>query len=231
MSLALSAILTQVEGECGFYPSSTYFGSSNTGALQCAYLANAAAATLKRHAWQYLRTQATIAVTAATSYALPADFWCYVPDTMFKTGNAYGVILPTTEPVWAAIRSTSGSGVVYNCRFFQDKLQVVNPKNGDVLNYEYISRYAIAATGAPTTPVKERFTLDTDKWLLDDELIIRDIKWRLKKERGFDDWQSDREDFQLYFNSLKGLQSGAITIIDNQSSNYIPNEPYTNLIV
>jgi len=230
VSLSLAVILAQVEAECGLYPSGSYIGNgTNTGAVQLAALANAAARTLRKFRWQYLRKTGSQALTTGTqAYALPSDFWQIVPDTLYQSGVAYPSSLPTSPPGWAFLRSVGTTGLQYQCRIYQDKLQVLNATTGDTLQFEYVSKYPISDAALSTS--KEFFLVDTDVWRLDDELLIREIKWRVKKEKGYDDWQADQQDAVSYRAYLLGAEAGAQTIVPTATP-YYPAEPYTNLIV
>jgi len=66
------------------------------------------------------------------------------------------------------------------------------PTAGDTWAFEYISKNWIL--GADGTTYKQFFTLDTDTMLLPEELLTLGLRWRWKKEKGFD----YAEDFRTY---------------------------------
>lgn len=66
------------------------------------------------------------------------------------------------------------------------------PTAGNTWAFEYISKNWIL--GADGTTYKQYFTLDTDTLLLPEELLTLGLRWRWKKEKGFD----YAEDFNTY---------------------------------
>lgn len=231
MALALSAILNQTLGEIGLLPlPSAYVASTDPAVLQYVYLANASATRLRRYGWNYLIKQGSQALTTGTQdYALPSDFWCLVPDSMLQNGTYNFANMPASGPQWAAYRSTGVTGLTYQVRIYQNKFQVQGATTGDTLNFEYLILYPI--TDSTSVTGKQFFTVDTDLWKLDDALLIADLKWRIKKEKGFDDWQVDLQEFSSYRDTLLGREAGAQTIVMGGPADYTPPEPYTDLWV
>ena len=66
------------------------------------------------------------------------------------------------------------------------------PTAGNTWAFEYISKNWIL--GVDGTTYKQFFTLDTDTLLLPEELLTLGLRWRWKKEKGFD----YAEDFRTY---------------------------------
>jgi hypothetical protein len=225
--LSIKDILNQVLGECGFVTQSAFFASTDPAVLQLAYIANASVRTLRKYQWKWLLRSSTLALTTGTElYEVTGedrDVIAVVPDTTYKVGNYYPVDLPATTEYWAQLKSAGAIGFQYECRLMGPAalttsgassvpmMRVLNAVTGDSLRYEYISAYMVRAASVPSVE-KEAFTADTDCCGYDDELITRDIKWRFKKEKGFDDWQVDLEDFKSYAAWLRGVDSGAQTI-------------------
>lgn len=226
MSITLLAAVQQVSGESGFVPVPTSVVASGNDNVQWLYVANASVRTLRRWQWQKLIKFGTITLTTDDDYPLADDFWSYVPDTLWPDASARPADLPIIPGRWAQLKAGVGiSSIAFNCRIFDNRLQVQNPEAGYVLNYEYISKNAIQATGGGT--FKEAFTVDTDVCLLDEELFIRDLKWRWKKEKGIDDWEADHTDFENYRDYRLGVDAGAQTI--TPTSQTVFPEPYTDL--
>lgn len=225
MSQDIKTLLNQVLGECGFVTQSAFFASTDPAVLQLCYIANATARTIRKYQWQYLVKTGTINLTTGTlTYALATDFYALVPDTMYRVGNYYPVDIPARHDYWAQLKSAGAVGFVYECRIMGNLLNVINPTTGDSLRYEYFSTNpVIRASGS--TP-SDTFAADGDTWQLDDELFVRDVKWRFKREKGFDDWQVDLEDFKSYAAYKRGVDSGAQTVHFSRPS-YSPNEPQT----
>lgn len=240
-SLTLANILDATLQGAGFVKFSSYVGSSSAGALQMIALANDAANALRRYDWNALRVRTTQALTTGTdTYALPTGFWYYVPDTMYKDNSTNIAQLPTSPQEWAYIKASDGSGrgPNYRVRFMRTSstdaagvLHVDGATTGDTLAYEYVDSRPIRATGAAPYTFKERFTADSDIWLLDDELIVKDMRWRFKQAKGMP-WQPDYNDWKNYATHRQGTDNGARVIrMGTGTDNYMPSPPYANLYV
>lgn len=232
MALALSALLNQALPPVGFLPlPSVYVASTDPAVLQYVGLASRVAVEQRRFAWNYIHKQGSQALTTGTqAYDLPADFWGLIPDTLIKNSSYNYANMPATPIEWAQFRSTGARGAVYNARIYQNKLQVQSAVTGDTLNYEYLSSYPITTADGVTS--KLFFTVDTDLWKFDDGLFILDFTWRLKKEKGFDDWQVDFAAYQNYAKTLQGYEAGSQTLFMAGLPDNPPiSEPYTNLWV
>src|SRR5690348_4305695 len=189
MSFTLTQILDAVNDRMAFARTADYIASTTLADRNLVAMANESASMLRTLPLTRLIRTGTIAMTTATTYTLPADFLEFTPDTGFMASNLTPVQWPTPPDVWNQYQAGNlAPGAVLYVRQIGSGLSVLNPVNGINLTFEYHSTYPIAATGAPTTPAKAQFTANTDVWLLDDELIVKDVKWRAEKHNGFDDW-------------------------------------------
>jgi hypothetical protein len=224
MTISLLNAVKAAMGESGIELPSAVVANTDKTMLYCA---NAAARRQRQHEWQKLRKSTTVTLTAATEYNLATDFWAYVPDTLWPEGGIRPAALPTTPLMWTILQSDiSINPAQFNCRFLNNKLAVQNPEADIVLRYEYISNAPITdSTGA--TP-KVEFTADTDLFILDEELFIMDLKWRIKKEKGIDDWQFDKQEYENYLNYRIGVDSGARTLYPGGNGLGMPQPPYNN---
>ena len=223
MSITLLNAWKQVCGESGF-DVPTDVATSNP---QMLYIATASIRRLRPHQWQKLVKQGSITLTTATEYTLASDFWSYVPGTLWPEASGRPADLPVTTTDWAMLQAGIGfSSIAFNCRIYNDKLQVQNPEAGYVLNYEYISKNALTNAGGTA---QETFTADTDLCILDEELFIQDLKWRFKKEKGIDDWQVDAAELDRYLKYRKDVDAGSQTL--RPSSGTVFPAPYTDLWV
>lgn len=228
MALTLANILDRVLDECGMVRESAYIAGTTAATRQLVALANRSATSLRTMPFTRRRATGTIAMTTATSYALPSDFFEYIPDTAYMEGDLETVVWPVPEDVWSLYQNggVSPAGQLF-VRQLGGSLAILNPVDGTDLLFEYLSNAVIRATAAGA--YKERYTVDTDEWQLDDELAVLDVKWRFKKEKGFPDWQTDLQEFSVYLKNALGRDFGAMTITP---TGYEPSgEPYTNLWV
>ena len=223
MSITLLNAWKQVCGESGFAVPTAIVGVDD----QMQYLATASIRRLRPHQWQKLVKQGSVTLTTDTEYSLAADFWSYVPGTLWPVASGRPADLPITTTDWAMLRAGIGfSSIAFNCRIYNDKLQVQNPEAGYVLNYEYITKNAVTDAGGTA---QETFTADTDLCILDEELFIQDLKWRFKKEKGIDDWQVDAAAFDAYLEYRKGVDRGSQVL--RPSTGTVFPAPYTDLWV
>lgn len=224
--MVLQDVLNAVMGETGFQVPPAYVGSSNPDDAQMVFLANRAASFLREEGFYRLHKTLEIPLTAATEYDLPSDFLAYVPDTAYINGRVDPIDLPTSPDFWAYLKSSSGpSGLIYRARLLAGKLHIHNPQPSDTLRFEYVSNAPIL--DANGTDFKQRFTSDADQWLLDDDLLILEVKWRFGKAKGLDDWQKDEQMAMRHRSAVRARDAGSQTL-GYAETERTTGEPYTN---
>lgn len=226
MSLTLKQILDTALGSTGVTVPATWIGSNNIAtANQVKAIANQSVLALRDYDLQkQVRPYSFTLTSASSTYALPSDFLSIVPDTMWIQDSLWRVDFPTDPTIWAYLRASAGPpGIFVRCRMINGFLEFYQPQEGMEVGYEYYSNGLIqdGTTGDP----KQFFSQDSDVWLLDDALIIADIKWRYKAEKGLD-YQSDYKMYQDRLNAFLGTQGGAKTIMPTYP--WTP-EPLANL--
>ena len=226
MSLTLLQILNTVQQESGFLTSTNFCTSGNTDDLQMVALANRAVNYLRERDFCRSRARYTITLTSAENYALPADFLEIVPDTMMIVGRVDGVNFPTRADYWAYLQSTSGpSGYTVNARLLGGQLAVFQPTAGDVLAFEYVSNAPVLSVDG-FTPQKT-FINDNDVWLLDDDLLVLETRFRFLAAKGLPDWDMVQQECKNYRISVMGREAGAQTL--RGTPIVYTGEPWTNL--
>ena len=230
MSKSLKQICDIVGVRSSVGKRSSYFNSSDE---TLAYMANESLHELLQHPWQRLRTEGTVSMTTATLYNLPDDLGWIVPDTMNADGQERYIKFPAADNIFWYHKTHSPSGIRYQVRMYQDKLEVLNPDSGIDLKFEYISMHPVQITGGTSedSPHKAEFTRDDDVWMLDDELLIKDMKWRYKAEKGIEGWEKDKALFNDYRDKLIGQEAGSRVIDFTGQETHINPEPYTDLYV
>lgn len=226
MSLTLKQILDIALGSTGVNVPATWIGSNNLATANLVKaIANQSVLALREYPLQKQTRQYSFTLTSASdTYALPSDFLNIVPDTMWVQESLWRVDFPTDPTVWAYLTASAGPpGIWVRCRLINNFLEFYQPQEGMVVGFEYVSNSLIqdGTTGEP----KQLFSQDSDVWMIDDSLLIADIKWRYKAEKGLE-YQTD---FKLFKDSLAnflGTQSGAKTIIPSNPWN---PEPLCNL--
>jgi hypothetical protein len=149
----------------------------------------------KRCSWQVLTNEFTFPTTDASvqANALPADFDRFISNTQFDRTTRRQVLGPITPQVWQAIQAQPQLNRVF-LAFRQRGGQVLvtpAPATGDTFAYEYVSANWAQGQGGKGQPA---YVADTDVSLIDENLINLGVRWRFKKEKGFD----YGEDFASY---------------------------------
>ncbi len=217
----LKQILDSVMGESGFLIPPNYANGANPDDQQLVHLANAASDDIRelgltgaRRFWEFQLDG------AAGSYALPPDFLAYVADTAYV--GTQKVDIPVTPQEWA---DPFQSGFPQWRARFLDVIQATTG-NGETFRFEYISSMPWEAEdNAP----KSWATADTDRWLLDDRLLILSTKWRWKKEKGVEDWKEDLQLFNRYVSQVRGRDGGSQALCFGEA--IIDHSPYTRTYV
>lgn len=159
-------------------------------------LANEDGKELQRRCnWQILTKEFTFPTTSAAAQAgaLPADFDRFIGNTQFDRTTRRQVLGPITPQVWQAIQAQPQLNRVF-LAFRQRGGQILvtpNPATGDTFAYEYVSANWAQSQGGNG---QAAYAADTDTALLDENLINLGVRWRFKKEKGFD----YGEDFATY---------------------------------
>lgn len=177
---------------------SAVMGSSNPQVIQIRYLLLSEGHDLSmRGDWQALTVEEVHTTTAAEDQGAIATiasngFRYICNETMWDRTDQLPVPLIGSQE-WQRQKALSTLTPRYQYRIRQGKLLITPaiPANHS-LAFEYMSRYWI--TDAAGTTYKSAYSVDTDLHLLPEELLLMGLRWRWKKEKGFD----YAEDFRVY---------------------------------
>lgn len=113
-------------------------------------------------------------------------------ETFWSRSSSLPVLGPLSSKEWQTLKAVANKGPRYYYRIRGDQL-LMNPAPAAGLSFyfEYVSKNWIV--GADTVK-KARFTVDSDIIRLDYDLVTMGLRWRWKKEKGFD----YAEDFRTY---------------------------------
>jgi len=101
-------------------------------------------------------------------------------------------------PDWQAEKGFSSTSPRYRARIREGNLIVTpTPPAGNTWAFEYVSWHWIENTGGTVT--YQYFNADTDKLLLPEPIVLQGLRWRWKKEKGFE----YAEDFMTYEKLVK----------------------------
>jgi hypothetical protein len=179
-----------------------------------------------------------------SSYELPSDFGFFLNKTMWDRveSRPMGLVSPQ---VWQEFKSGLIQSSVYKRwrvkandgtkEIFIDPTPtatqcVYECRDGSKVKvgaaFEYISKYTVNDTsGVP----KELFTVDTDTFRIDDNLLELEFKWRWLNALG-QTYHEEKAEAERYHGILKAQDGGAPTVTaDNGSSYRYPNIPETGI--
>ena len=160
-------------------------------------------------------------------YALPADWYELVTDSIHENASWKTVEVNVPEERWYEYKFGSTSdGNRFRARFYGNNIEFSEVQQDEVIRMEYVSRYSVKDdTGA----LKERFTSDTDEWLLDDDLFMLGVQanWaetKMLPQTGL--WQNNYRD---KMRSAIGREAGGEKIGGARRRHVIGMAPYTPL--
>ena len=175
------------------------FGASDQVVLQLLGLLEEEGCDLaQRYAWNALINEATWTSTAtenqgAITTLASNGFKKILNDTIWDRSTRLPVCGPLNARDWQGLKALLSTGPRYQWRLRGGNL-IVNPTPvaGESWYFEYVSKNWISdQTGAT---FYDRFAADNDIILLPDNLVLQGLRWRWKKEKGFD----YAEDFRTY---------------------------------
>lgn len=161
----------------------------------------------KRGSWQEL-TREWLFVTnnaeAQTNQPVPEDLRDFLPNSFFNRTQARRLIGPIAPQQYQATRAYPVYSQIYLSFRRRDGAFLITPPppDGQTIAYEYITKnWARSDADAP----KPEFTADTDTTDLDEELIIKGLRWRFKAANGLD----YAEDFRSYETAVAEALAGS----------------------
>lgn len=153
--------------------------------------------------WESLTNEATFSTVATESQGaiatLASNGFRYIKnETIWDRTSRLPVSGPMSGKAWQMMKAYLINGPRFKHRI-RKGLLLVNPvpTAGLTWAFEYISKNWILAVDGTT--YKKRFTADTDSIVLPDDLCLQGLRWRWKKEKGFD----YAEDFRTYETQVK----------------------------
>lgn len=201
----------------------TVYGTTDTQVLQVMALLEEEGNDLAaRGSWEGLIREASHTTLAAEdqgaiSTIAASGFRHIKNQTIWDRTSGLPVAGPMDGPDWQALKAVLATGPRYRFRIRGGKLLVnPSPSAGDSWYFEYVSQYWIL--GADGTTYKQYFTLDTDTILLPETLVLMGLRWRWKKEKGFD-YGEDFRTYEMQVKDVLGHDGGKpVLFMDDNSS-------------
>lgn len=200
-----TTLLNAVQDVCrrqGLPVPATVFGSTDAQVLQMMALLEEECNDLSsRHAWEALTIEVSHTTLAledqgdvmSASAQVPGGVRYIKNGTIWDRSTKLPVCGPLDSQEWQQLKAINVTGPRYQYRIRGNHL-LVNPvpPAGESWYYEVITQSWIEGGG-------RRFFADTNGIALPDDLVIQGLRWRWKKEKGFD----YAEDFRTYEMQVK----------------------------
>lgn len=145
---------------------------------------------MKRHDWTALQTEATWATKVGedqgTVESLMPGFDRLINRTGWNRTNDWPLGGPVSPQYWQQLEALTELGPSFSFRIRGGRLRLIPAptSTGATIGIEYVTRYWLTdATGATG---RDRWLMDTDVSLLDEDLLTVDLVWRFKQAKGFD---------------------------------------------
>jgi hypothetical protein len=159
---------------------------------------------------------------AQDTYALPGDLKAYIDRTWWDRTNRWALLGPDSPQLdqWhrSGIVQTGprrhwrqlGNSLNNTFRIWPAPAEIANPLQ---LVFEYLSTNWVNVNGSTTsTGTNSLFANDTDTSFLDDRALIKGLKWRFKKIKGYGGWEDDRNDYIDWVDRLIGRDGASPTL-------------------
>lgn len=151
----------------------------------------------RRHAWQALQLEATFTSVATESQGaiatLASNGFRYIKnETFWDRTNRLPIFGPLNDKEWQAIKAVTSTGPRYHYRIRGGNL-LINPV--PTAGYNFYFEYQSLNWILNGATYKQYFTADADTILLPEDLVLKGLRWRWKKEKGlafaqdFDDYE------------------------------------------
>lgn len=188
-----SQCIGQVCIECGLDVPSDVYASVDRKIVQLrGLLTSSGRELISMREWQRLNVSYSFTVVFGDTgfYNLPADYGCHVDQTDWNPTNRLPLGGPLTPQDYTYLLATNlASSTIYISFREKDGQFVVLPQPppvGQVITFEYNSRYWIATNVAPTVLAKDAPTANDDILLYEPIVIQKLLKLRFKEATGFD---------------------------------------------
>ena len=174
------------------------FGTTDEQISQLCGLLNEEGDDLRsRHTWQQMINEAVHTTVASEDQGdietIASNGFEYVIDnTIWDRGLRLPIYI-INAPEWQQVKAVQVTGPRHQARLQGNRLKVnPAPAAGQTWAFEYFSQNWVLDTDGTTK--KPDVTADTDTFLLPDKLLLAGLRWRWKKEKGFE----YEEDFNTY---------------------------------
>ena len=150
-----------------------------------------------RGSWQELTQESTHTTVATESQGkittIASEGFRYIKSNTIWDRSENLPVVVIDGPDWQAEKGFASTSPRYRARIRSGNLIATpTPVAGNTWAFEYVSWYSLLDVDGTTR--KQYFTADTDTFLLPEPVIQMGLRWRWKKEKGFE----YAEDFRTY---------------------------------
>ena len=208
------SVLTIIQNVCrrtGLPVPNTALGSTDNQIQQLVALLDEEGNDLaQRGSWQGLENECALTTVATESQGTidsiaTNGFRYIINETIWDRTTMLPVAGAVTPKEWQGMKAVLSNGPRYSYRFRGNQM-LVNPvpPAGEAWYFEYITQnWLVSADGNN----KAYATLDTDISLLPETLVMAGLRWRWKKEKGFE-YAEDMRTYEMQVKDAMGRNGG-----------------------
>lgn len=205
--------------ECGLVAGANPYTSTDPAIVQmCGILNSCGRELLTMREWQRMIVSYSITIQVGDSgnYQLPADYQRHIDQTDWNPTNRLPLGGPLTAQDWTYLINTNlASSTIYISFRERDGLFSILPQPpsgslliGQVITFEYISRYWVATSAAPNVLASDSVVTGTDLIQFDPILIQKLLKLRFLEAKKFDTTAASQQ-FNNAYMSFGGQDKSA----------------------
>jgi hypothetical protein len=199
--MTLLQAITKLYNRQSLTAPSTVYGSVDKGVIQArALLEEGLDAMVGRGLWQQLVREATHVTLAqedqgAITSIAPNYKWM-IPTSLFNRTTKLPLVGPLDASQWQYLKAVAVTGPRYSFYVRGGRFLVTPaPTAGDTWAFEYAMDCWGETTAGSGSYIKA-FTADANNILLPDEVVLADLRWRWKREKGLS-YAQDFDNFEL----------------------------------
>lgn len=203
-----STVLSLVQSFCeemGLPLPSALIGATDKSTRQLKALMFQVVRDLSEKRWQQQKVRKTFATLAGQDQGklttlFGEDYFGLVRDTGWNVTRRLRIYGPMPDQIWNALQTLPNAGPEYQAFIQQDHL-LFSPDAvaGETVSFIVITRYTVLdSTG---TTYKQFITADNDMLVFPDNVVLRSLYWRWRKQKGESGWEDD-------YNEAMGLVAG-----------------------
>lgn len=206
-----STILTLVQGFCeemGLPLPAAVMGATDKSTRQLKALMFQVVRDLSEHRWQQQKVRKQFTTLAGQDQGklttlFGEDYFSLEKDSGWNVTRRLRVWGPLSSQIWNALQTLPNAGPEYQSFISQDHL-LFSPAAvaSETVSFIVVTRYTVLASDGTT--YKQFITADNDTLVFPDNVVMRSLNWRWRKQKGESGWEDD-------YNETMGLVANNIS--------------------